>query len=257
MRNWMILSLLALIPVYGVEAVRVHPRDLNIIFIGNSISAGAWLENPVVDSPPAKACEYLRQQQGVGTVICENQAVSGQTTADFLPAFDISYPRVVAAADRLVANHPGLLVFSVMLGTNDSAIKGPNGAPVAPAQYRTNLSVIIDHLLARYPDCMVVLHRPIWYSENTHNGAMYLAEGLRRLEKYYPELLTLVGNYDESHPGHVFMGDTEAFDFFKQQPEHLFNHEKGNAGIFFLHPNREGAARLGEFWGKAIRKAIL
>lgn len=84
------------------------------------------------------------------------------------------------------------LVFSLMLGTNDSAIKGPNGSPVQPAQYKTNVKVIADELLALYPDSRIVLHRPIWYSPNTYNGAMYLKEGLNRLERYFAEINQLV-----------------------------------------------------------------
>lgn len=249
-----ILCMLAAAVSYG-EGRRA--KNLNIVFIGNSISAGVLLRDAENECPPEQACRYLEQQEGVGKVVCANQAVSGQTTADFLPAFASRYPRVVAAADKLAADKTAMLVFSIMLGTNDSAIKGPNGAPVKPQQYQTNLGVMIDHLLARYPECRVVLHRPLWYSENTYNnGAMYLKEGLKRLESYYPVLQALVAHYAESHPGHVVMGDTEAFDYFRQQPARLFNHEKGNAGVFFLHPNREGAAKLGEFWGRAIYRAM-
>lgn len=252
------MKVLSIILFLGIAVLSygAKPRNLNVVFIGNSISAGALLKDARQECPPTKACEYLRGQEGIGTVVCENQAVSGQTTADFLPAFDSRYPRVVAAADKLVADRSALLVFSMMLGTNDSAIKGPNGAPVKPKQYQTNLSVIIDHLLTRYPDCRIVLHRPIWYSENTYNGAMYLKEGLERLKSYYPELQILVEQYAKTHPGRVFLGDTEAFDYFSHRGPELFHHEQGNAGIFFLHPNAEGAARLGEFWGKAIMKAV-
>lgn len=256
MKIWIIiLCLCGTVWTYGAKP---RAKNLNLVFIGNSISAGALLKEPQTECPPVQACEYLRQLEGVGEVVCENQAVSGQTTADFLPAFRSRYPRVIAAADRLTADRQALLVFSIMLGTNDSAIKGPNGAPVRPKQYHTNLSVILDHLLARYPGCKIILHRPLWYSENAYNnGAMYLKEGLQRLEKYYPELQLLVEEYAETHPNQVYLGDTEAFDYFKAHAADLFNHERGNAGIFFLHPNKAGAAKLGEFWGKAIEKNIL
>lgn len=35
-----------------------------------------------------------------------------------------------------------------------------------------------------------------------------------------------------------------------------FTPEKGNAGIFYLHPNKEGAKILGRFWAEAIMKAL-
>lgn len=257
-KNGIIVAVLCVLTVFASEAAGKHRKKLNVVFIGNSISAGAQLKEPKVECPPAKACEYLRAQDGIATVVCENQAVSGQTTADFLPAFASRYPRVVKAADKLAEDRSSLMVFSIMLGTNDSAIKGPNGAPVRPKQYQTNLSVIIDHLLARYPGCKIVLHRPLWYSENAYNnGAMYLKEGLERLGKYYGELQLLVEQYAQSHPKQVYLGDTAAYDYFKTHAAELFHHEKGNAGVFFLHPNKEGAARLGEFWGKALYEAVM
>ena len=84
-----------------------------------------------------------------------------------------------------------------MLGTNDSAITGPNGAPASPGKYHENMKTIIDKLLALYPKCKVVLHRPVWYSPNTYNGAKYLEEGLNRLQSYYPELQALVLHYSK------------------------------------------------------------
>lgn len=250
---FLVCCLCAVVTAFGAKP---RVKNLNVVFIGNSITAGALLQDATNECPPMQACEYLRQQEGIGTVVCENQGVSGQTTLDFLPAFGTRYPRVIAAADKLAADKTALLVFSIMLGTNDSAIKGPNGAPVTPKQYQTNISVIVDHLLARYPNCRIVLHRPVWYSENTYNGAMYLKEGLERLKSYYPELQLLTEQYAVSHPGYVFLGDTQAFDYFRDHATELFNPERGNAGIFYLHPNKEGAALLGEFWGKAMLKAI-
>lgn len=254
MKKWIIIfCLCGTMLAYGVQP---PVKNLNIVFIGNSISAGAQLPDPVKDCPPKKACDYLLQQGKFQKVGCYNRAVSGMTSADFLPAFQTQFPKVVTIADSLARDRSALLVFSVMLGTNDSAIQGPNGSPIHPKQYQSNLSVIIEHLLARYPGCRIILHRPIWYSENTYNGAMYLQEGLNRLEKYYPELQALAEDYSTTHPGQIFLGDTEAFDFFRENASSYFNHEKGNAGIFFLHPNKEGAAILGEFWGKAILKSI-
>lgn len=52
------------------------------------------------------------------------------------------------------------------------------------------------------------------------------------------------------------MGDTLAFDYFKQNYQTALIPENGNAGTFYLHPNREGAIRLGEYWGAAIYQTI-
>ena len=231
-----------------------EPLQVQIVFIGNSISAGAQIRDAATYAPPVRTGEHLKAMEGIGDVIISNQAVSGKTTADFLPSYNTMYPRITQAADKLTAENKNYkLVFSVMLGTNDSAIKGPTGSPIAPKQYHANLELIIDRLIARYPQCIIVLHRPIWYSPNTYNnGATYLQEGLNRLQNYYPELQALVSEYAESHPGHVFMGDESAFDFFRDNAETHFTHERGNAGTFYLHPNQTGADILGKYWADAL-----
>ena len=170
-------------------------KNLNIVFIGNSITQGALLENPRHEAPPVKAALYLRRQPSVGTVRYSNQGVSGSTTFDFLPQTDLLFPKVVRVADQFKDETWATLIFSIMLGTNDSAITGPNGAPASPAKYYENMKTIIDKLLALYPECKIVLHRPVWYSPNTYNGAKYLEEGLNRLQSYYPELQALVLDY--------------------------------------------------------------
>lgn len=152
--------------------------------------------------------------------VCRNcplfqPGVSGSTTFDFLPQTDLLFPKVVRVADQFKDETWATLVFSIMLGTNDSAITGPNGAPASPAKYYENMKTIIDKLLALYPECKIVLHRPVWYSPNTYNGAKYLEEGLNRLQSYYPELQALVLDYSKHFPGQVFMGDTDGFDYFK------------------------------------------
>ena len=124
-------------------------KQVNLVFIGNSITYGAGLENPVREAPPVRTAIYLGKQPFIGTVRYSNQGVSGSTTVDFLPEKDLLYPKVVAAADQFADEDWATLVFSIMLGTNDSAEKGPNGSPVSPEQYRRNMQTIIDSLLER------------------------------------------------------------------------------------------------------------
>ena len=231
-------------------------KNVNIVYIGNSITQGVLLNNPGENAPPVQASQWLGNQPGIGHVEFSNQGVSGKTTLDFLPASETFFPKVKDAADRFKGIRGTTLIFSMMLGTNDSAIKGPNGAPVLPKQYYTNMKAIIDELLTLYPNCKIVLQRPIWYSPNTYNGAMYLLEGLHRLEKYLPELEALTTHYAQSHPRQVFMGDTSAFDYFKSHYQTELVPENGLAGTFYLHPNQEGAKHLGEFWGKAIYRVV-
>lgn len=228
-------------------------QQTNIVFIGNSITDGAFMTNRDTEAPPAHAVRWMKEQQ-TGEIDFRNCGVSGHTTVSFLPSATGGFSNVKNAADEL-SKKPGTLVFSVMLGTNDSAIKGPLGAPVLPSEYYTNLKAIADELLKLYPASLVVFNRPIWYSPTTQNNSVYLQEGLDRLQAYYPVLKQLVSDYDATHPGQVYLGDTAAFNFFREKPS-LYVTEKGKAGTFYLHPNKEGAKKLGELWGNAIINAL-
>lgn len=231
------------------------PRRVAIVFIGDSITQGGGLHNPTDSAPPVMASTILKKKFK-GELNFANQGRSGFTTVDFLPASNKSYPRVVAAAKALQTDPAIELFFSIMLGTNDSAEKGPNGSPVSPATYRANLQVIIDSLIREFPDSKIILNDPIWYSENTHNTSRYMAEGLARLQSYFPVIETLVKENKKQHPGRVFPGDRSAFNAFKKDSTTLFKHEKGPFGTFYLHPNEKGAQVLGEYWAKAIRKVL-
>ena len=230
-------------------------RDLNIVFIGNSITYGAGLSDPATEAPPVVAAVYLKQQSNVGNVEIANQGHSGYTTVDFLPTTGGVFKDVERAANSF-ANKQALLIFSVKLGTNDSAIEGPRGAPVFPENYYQNLKAIADSLLKEFPTCMIVFQHPVWYSPNTYNGARYLQEGLDRLQSYIPEIDLLVQDYATIYPKRVFVGDTKAFDYFKKHAETDLQAEQGHQGIFYLHPNKQGAAALGNFWGEAINKIL-
>lgn len=235
-------------------ALSVFAGDLKIVFIGNSITYGAHLEDKVNDAPPVKAAKFISELTG-RKVEFRNCGVSGKTTLDFLPITGTHFPKVVAAARELIAEG-GKLLFTISLGTNDSASSTAFGAPVVKEGYYTNMKAIVDELLQLFPDCKVVIQQPIWYSPNTYNKARYLKAGLERLQTYFPMIPKLVEHYAEVCPGHVFMGDTEAFAFFRDNFLANFTPENGNAGVFYLHPNREGAEILARYWAKAIVKAI-
>jgi lysophospholipase L1-like esterase len=228
--------------------------NLNIVFIGNSITQGVQLANPAADAPPATTVAYLRRQANLGTVEFSNQGHSGYTTLDFLPGTQ-TFTKVEEAAGAF-ADKQALLIFSVKLGTNDSAIQGPHGAPVSPDDYIQNVKTIIDKLLGDFPKAIIILQHPIWYSPNTQNGSRYLQEGLSRLQSYVPKLDSLAQSYTVINPKHVFTGDKKAFKYFKKHNLTLLIPENGKQGIFYLHPNKAGAIALGEFWGKAIEKVV-
>lgn len=230
-------------------------KELNIVFIGNSITQGVLLENPEKQAPPVKCVNWLETQLDVEKISFFNAGRSGCTTVDFLPETNNLFPWMKIEADKLAKNK-GILLFSIMLGGNDSAISGPKGAPVEAEQYRENMRKIINKLLDLYPKAVIVLNDPLWYSPNTYNGAMYLVAGQKRLLEYIPELRRLVGEYAQIFPGQVKTGDTEAYKYFKEYYQTDMVAEDGNAGVFYLHPNDKGGSRLAEYWGQAILRAI-
>ncbi|QRR02065.1 GDSL-type esterase/lipase family protein [Dyadobacter sandarakinus] len=230
-------------------------QKLSIVFIGNSITQGKGGDNGF--PPPTHAVNYLKKQKGVEDVAFVNAGRSGSTTVDWLPGSGRYFALATQAADSLFKMKDHQLVFSMKLGTNDSAIQGPNGSPVSKEKYKANVKTIVDELLGRYPGSKVVIHHPIWYSTNTYNSSSYLAEGLERLNSYIPEIDALTSEYKSAQPGRVFKGDTKAYKYFKKRAEKLFKPENGQQGVFFLHPNEEGVAILGKFWGKALKKAVL
>src|SRR3954468_8504869 len=133
------LSLLMLVfGQYPLMAQRIA-TNLNIVFIGNSITHGVLLTDPTTQAPPAMAAAYLEKQSGIGRVSFSNQGVSGFTSVDFLPSTGTAFNKVAAAAKGYMADETAVLIFSIILGTNDSAIQGPNGSPVSPENYRKNL----------------------------------------------------------------------------------------------------------------------
>lgn len=230
-------------------------QNLNIVFIGNSITHGAGLKDFKTMAPPNFSCRFLREQTEIGQVNFSNQGVSGFTTVDFLPSTQTVFNKVETAA-RSFENPNATLVFSIILGTNDSAISGPNGAPVSAENYQQNLKTITDQLLKDFPKSKIVFHHPLWYSENTYNHSKYLAEGLARLQSYFPKINGLVKAYKKTNPHQVFLGDKKGFKYFKKNHGQLMQHENGQQGIFYLHPNETGAQQLGVLWGKSILKAV-
>jgi lysophospholipase L1-like esterase len=182
--------------------------------------------------------------------------LSGYTTVNFLPGHP-TFANVKVAADLFYADYRSILLFSIMLGANDSAIQGPAGSPVIPSDYRANLKTMADSLIAAYPNCKIVINYPIWYSEKTHNrGASYLIEGQKRVILYQKEIDTLVDLYQGLKPGHVFMGDKKAYTYFKKNFLTDLNEQTGPDGIYYLHPNEKGDRALAGFWCKAILKAL-
>ena len=223
-------------------------KDINLLFIGNSITAGATLSNASTQAPPILCRKLVANATGMTTNVY-NGGHSGITTWGYLPGRD-DFEKLVKAAKDYVTNNGGLVYISIMLGTNDSACATTEGAPVSTDTYRANMKKIIDKLIEEVPTCKIVLNYPIWYSPSTYNGAMYLQEGLDRLHSYYPILDDIVKEYDQ-----VFAGDRGVWEYFENNKA-LFTRENGNAGYFYLHPNLTGATRLAEIWARTLLELI-
>ena len=222
--------------------------NINLLFIGNSITAGATLSNASTQAPPILCRSLIQEATGVNTNVY-NGGHSGITTWGYLPGRD-DFTRIISNAKALKKANGGLIYISIMLGTNDSACTTTEGAPVSPDAYGNNIRTIINKLIAEVPDCKILLNYPIWYSPSTYNGAMYLQEGLDRLHSYYPILDGIVEEYDQ-----VFAGNRGVWEYFENNFA-LFTRESGNAGYFYLHPNLTGANRLAEIWAKSLLQLI-
>ncbi|NMC38903.1 MAG: lipolytic protein G-D-S-L family [Bacteroidales bacterium] len=250
------LIILAYIPFICSDG-QINSRHLDIVFIGNSITQGDKPGDPAEESPPVYATKYIRTLKGVESARFLNRGRSGYTTVDFLPTPEGELSKVISAVKDFHTDISHQLVFSISLGTNDSAEEGPRGSPLYPEEYHFNLKAITDRLLTAFPGCKVVYQQPIWYSPNTYNFSRYLKAGLERLQTYFPELKALVTDYSLTNPGQVYLGDTRAFAYFRENHLTDLIPEEGNAGTFYLHPNKKGTEALGKFWGEGLYEALL
>ena len=244
-----IFALLLAFPISAdakIDNVEKSKKEISIIFIGNSITYGAQHKQPGLTAPPVIASAFLAKKMKA-RVFWRNCGVSGATTYDFLPSHNRYFPKVEQAVKEIQALTDEPIIFSIMLGTNDSACTRTTGAPVSNENYKKNLLTIIGQLRKMAPNAKFILHRPIWYSPNTYNGAMYLKEGLERMVGYTPVLSEIAQSNKD-----IFMGDEEAFSFFKEKYEKYLCPENGHAGTFYLHPNEKGAVKLAKFWVDTI-----
>jgi len=243
-------------PAEAVAALPPTSPVYDIVFVGDSITYGATLADPGGQSPPPQFVQSTGQRFNA-SVNVSNQGHSGFTTVDWLPTASTgAFQQALNAAASLEAGQPGQLIFSIMLGANDSAQSGTDGAPVSAANYQKNLQIIIDRFLTNYPSALVFIHYPIWYSTNTHNGALYGPAGAALLKTYLPQINVLVASNAFLHPGQVFVGDTQAYGCFETNHLTLMTPESGVDGTFYLHPNAAGAVALAKFWADAIAQAL-
>lgn len=226
-------------------------QTYNIVYIGNSITQGVLHEDRTKTAPPVFSAEMIEKALS-SEVNFRNVGRAGATTFDWLPESKRYFPLVEKAVAELKAeNADAPFVFPIMLGTNDSASKGPTGCPVSNEDYKKNLLIMIAKIREMCPGAIFILQQPIWYSPNTYNGAVYLLDGLKRMMGYTPTLEEIAAENAD-----IYMGDTESFEFFHKNYEKYLIAEPGYAGTFYLHPHEKGAKKLAKFWSEAIVEAI-
>ncbi len=154
-------------------------------------------------------------------------------------------------AKKLMADHPdGAVIFSIMLGTNDSANKGPRGAPISPERYEKDMRQIVDALTKSYPNCMIFIHHPTWYSKNTHNTADYEGDSAHdRLLSYMPIIDKLVAEDAKNTPRHVYAGDTDAYDPLRKGMGNRTLSATREEWNFLPAPQCEGSRVAGQILG--------
>lgn len=258
-RTILLISFLIIIKILAAK-----DQSYNIVFIGNSITHGATHKDWTVTAPPNICAKWLSEQDGIGEVYFANCGRSGRTTYHFLPDSDKVVPsgdptyfkKVIEATEMLENEHPGLpLLFSFMLGTNDSAER-PKNHRTTPEQYVINMTTIIDSLLSRWPNAHVVLNRIIYYTPGftTKNGSVLNNESLNMIDQYFKKYQEIIS---KSKKGHVHIGDTLGYDYFREHYSTNLNLEYGkNRKAYYLHPNEKGSEILGKYWGAAIKNIL-
>lgn len=224
------------------------PKSLNIVFVGDSITSGYLMKTPVRDAPPVYAAAWLKGRPGITNVLFRNCGKPGYRTDQFLPDRLNSEWGEVKQAGESFRNVPGKLVFSIMLGTNDSA--GHNDTGIHPPErFKSDMKILVEALCASFPESVVVIHHPTGYTKAPGTYPENLA-------LYKPIIDSLVEKAAGTHPGRVFLGDVKAWSFFDRHREtHWFCEARGSVP-YYVHPNERGAAAIGQLWGEAIARAV-
>ncbi|MDB5325016.1 MAG: hypothetical protein JWM57_585, partial [Phycisphaerales bacterium] len=101
---------------------RPATNAINIICIGDSITECKGIPDRDRNGSPAVLARLLAEQMPGTTIYLANAGISGTTTADWSGPNGLLVKVAEPKVKKLLAEHPdGQLVFSIMLGTNDSA----------------------------------------------------------------------------------------------------------------------------------------
>ena len=129
---------LAVLPAHGEGAptTAMNPPTHNVLFFGDSLTAGYGLASPATEAFPALVGEKLKAAGLPFSAV--NAGLSGDTTAGGLRRIDWALQRPVS-------------ILVLELGGND----GLRGLPTTETQ--RNLQAIIDKTRAKYPDVRVIV----------------------------------------------------------------------------------------------------
>ena len=226
-------------------------KEYNIVFIGNSITYGATHQAPQKTNPVISCAKYLKEQ---GLVVhTKNMGKSGKTSRDFLPGRKGYWPATKKAAAELAEAYPqAQMVFSIMLGTNDAAIRTKKSCWKSDI-FLNSMTTIIDSLQAIYPQAVFVLQQDPYFSPNVEkeSGTKMDEDCLKQLRDYW----TVDQQLAKERPN-VFLGSDEIYAFFEQNHQEMMTPEEGLQGTFYLHPNPKGSAELAKLWGKALVEVL-
>jgi lysophospholipase L1-like esterase len=194
---------------------------LQLGYAGDSISAGT-----VVTTPPSVACSAALSQ-GAVTVSSTNMAVSGTTSADWVPG-QSTYNTAKAAYIAAGVKH-----VHFMLGTNDSK----TAVATSKAAFRANLLAGAGDLIAS--GMTVSISYPPFL--NTTSGVFDAGSPARILD-YMDAIDSLVDNV------HIFQGDVTGYEYFKDNLTAL----QGDG----VHPTQTGSDHLATLWAASMQRIV-
>ena len=226
-------------------------KEYNIVFIGNSITYGATHKQPAKTNPTRSCIKFLKEQGIVAHG--KNVGKSGKTSRDFMPGRKGYWGSVKKAAAELAEAYPeAQMVFSIMLGTNDAAIR-PKKKCWPDDVYRKSITLIVDSLQELYPQALFVLHQDPYFSTNIEkeSGTKMDESCLKQLQSYWTVDQALA-----KERKNVVLGSDEIYAYFEKNHQEMMTPEEGVQGTFYLHPNPQGSAELGKLWGKALAKVL-
>lgn len=239
--------LISIMAAVVLSMTAMAQQEYNIVFIGNSITYGATHQAPQKTNPVISCAKYLKEQ-GL-TVHTKNMGKSGKTSRDFLPGRKGYWSATKKAAAELAEAYPdGQMVFSIMLGTNDAAIRTKKSCWKSDI-FLGSMTTLIDSLQAIYPQAVFVLQQDPYFSPNVEkeSGTKMDEACLKQLRDYWT-----VDQQLAKERSNVFLGSNDIYAFFEQNHQEMMTPEEGLQGTFYLHPNAKGAAELGKLWGNAL-----